>query len=375
MVVIRPPNSEEQNGNLIGAQIQLDGSWVIDLKDSAPSVPTATPSKEPRYQFAAAYGFQAHPLETLCSQEVEPLIQGFLNGESAAIVAYGETGSGKSYICGTQALKSQPWEHSIGPYVARRVWEWAAEKKVQAPTIECSMIEVCAHKCPGQMCTIQQQCVRDKNEDLRKNHCPPCTYSMKPKSSIFLVQIYREGSGKEQIYDLLVGFERRKVKGEYHGWSEHQIASPQELLGKLTDGAQLRNTSLTDGNARSSRSHAIFTIRLRYTRKGADGKQQRVTGRLMLVDLAGAEAASSAQVGSTQQKQGSGINTGLSALQKVISEASKGGQVPYYRLSKLTHLLKPALGGEGGRNGCNLLFLGCIVPVAGAATRTRNTLE
>ena len=36
-------------------------------------------------------------------------------------------------------------------------------------------------------------------------------------------------------------------------------------MDKLAQGARNRNTDRTDGNARSSRSHAIITVRVRHT--------------------------------------------------------------------------------------------------------------
>lgn len=101
------------------------------------------------------------------------------------------------------------------------------------------------------------------------------------------------------------------------------------------------NTDRTDGNARSSRSHAIFTVRVQHTGIGADGRQQLVRGRLLLVDLAGAENASAAEAGSVAQKQGAGINVGLGTLQQVIADVAKTGKSAKYRDSNLTYLLKP----------------------------------
>ena len=42
----------------------------------------------------------------------------------------------------------------------------------------------------------------------------------------------------------------------------------------------------TNMNAHSSRSHAIFTVTVEQSEKGADGKQHVRVGKLHLVDLA-----------------------------------------------------------------------------------------
>jgi Kinesin motor domain len=190
-----------------------------------------------------------------------------------------------------------------------------------------------------------------------------------------MIEIYREGSSKETTLDLLAGYTRVPLQGYSEG-SLHEVYSGEELLEKLLTGSGLRNTDATNGNARSSRSHAIMTIKIQYTRVDAASKRaRRVSGKFLLVDLAGAEAASAAVANSTQQKQGSGINVGLSALQLVIREVATVGKTLHYRDSKLTHLLKPALGGEDGTQGCNATFLGCVSPSLGDEKRTQNTLN
>ena len=109
----------------------------------------------------------------------------------------------------------------------------------------------------------------------------------------------------------------------------------------MIQGAANRNTDRTGGNARSSRSHAIFTVRLRRGAAGADGRAVESSGRLMLVDLAGAENASAAEAGSVSQRQGAGINVGLGTLQQVIADVARTGTSAKYRDSKLTFFLKP----------------------------------
>lgn len=289
--------------------------------------------------FPAVYGENVggQPLETLCHEELEPLLQGCFRGESAAAIAYGQTGAGKSFLCGTEWKKKVPWSGSIASYIARRLWQMGSsdpEKRnnsVQDMVVECSMTE-----------------------------------------------IYREGSSKEAVYDLLSGPTRIPLQG-YAEAKLHRVWSPQELLSRLADGSALRNTDATGSNTRSSRSHAIYTIKVQHTREttlaGGQKTSQLVTGRLLVVDLAGAEAASEAAPGSIQQRQGSGINVGLSALQLVIRDVAKDGTSGHYRASKLTYLLKPALGGKGGKAGCAAVFFGCVSPLPGDATRALHTLQ
>jgi len=328
VAVVRPPQPSEQLANLLlsvavtrpqgnlenDADVQGRESYAINCGGHS-------------FHFPAVYGYQGDDLDSLCQREVEPLLQGSISGESSACIAYGQTGAGKSYLCGTESISPDPWKNSVGAYVSRRIFEIQKEKRLKDFSVEMSMIE-----------------------------------------------IYREGSSKEITLDLLGGYTRVPLQGYSEG-SLHEVFSGEELLEKMITGSGLRNTDATNGNARSSRSHAILTIHIQYTRLDASKRAQRVSGKLLIVDLAGAEAASAAAANSTQQKQGSGINVGLSALQLVIREVATVGKTLHYRDSKLTHLLKPALGGVESSQGCNATFLGCVSPYVADEKRTQNTLN
>ena len=98
---------------------------------------TAKPST---FTFPAAYGFGAAPAASLCPTEIEPLLRGCMAGESAAVVAYGQTGAGKSFVCGTEARGAQ-WDGSVGAFIARRIWELHAELgAAEGLKVHCSMV-------------------------------------------------------------------------------------------------------------------------------------------------------------------------------------------------------------------------------------------
>ncbi|KAL4437091.1 hypothetical protein ABPG75_004230 [Micractinium tetrahymenae] len=268
----------------------------------------------------------------LCEREVAPLLARLLAGESSAIIAYGQTGSGKSYTMGTEQYSkgTAPAPHSVGAFCARRVFELARERGVR---------------------------------DL--------------EVSVSVVEIYREGRDKERLFDLQTP-ERRRIESFESQVSWLRAASPEELQRKLLEAAIVRQTDRTDGNARSSRSHAIFVTQVQFKRQQeGGGGVQRIKARLMLVDLAGSERAALAAANSTSQKQGSGINVGLLYLGMILKELSERGATLNYRLSVLTEILKPALGGGANEltSACNTLVVGCISPLAVHAANTRSTLE
>jgi hypothetical protein len=108
-------------------------------------------------------------------------------------------------------------------------------------------------------------------------------------------------------------------------------------------------------NATSSRAHTVTTIN--FTQKFIDkdsGKQLNTkTSDINLIDLAGSERAGSTGATGDRLAEGAKINASLSILGKVISALAKNAGLPKaqkvmvpYRESKLTYLLKNALGGN-----------------------------
>ena len=102
-------------------------------------------------------------------------------------------------------------------------------------------------------------------------------------------------------------------------------------------------------NKTSSRAHTVVTIYFKQ-KTSVTGKSMTKTAQVALVDLAGSERASSTGASGDRLKEGAAINLSLTCLGKCISalaDQSMGKQtrVPY-RDSKLTMLLKNALGGN-----------------------------
>merc|ERR1719265_3133549 len=101
-------------------------------------------------------------------------------------------------------------------------------------------------------------------------------------------------------------------------------------------------------NATSSRSHAVFIIKVqKLTGKppdeGKKDERKALNAKINLVDLAGSERSSKTGAEGATLKEGCAINQSLSALGLVIKELSeamakgKDTKVPF-RASKLTFL-------------------------------------
>ena len=121
-------------------------------------------------------------------------------------------------------------------------------------------------------------------------------------------------------------------------------------------------------NDTSSRSHAVFTIRLKQiTHSLLSDETIERTARMRLVDLAGSERAKSTEATGQRLKEGGQINKSLTTLGRVIAaladprrHAAKGRrprEIVPYRDSVLTWLLRDSLGGNS-----KTAMVACIAP-------------
>lgn len=131
-------------------------------------------------------------------------------------------------------------------------------------------------------------------------------------------------------------------------------------------------------NHASSRSHAIFTIRLTQRTRvagaepGADDMQR--VSRIHMADLAGSERQSKTAATGVRLREGANINRSLTSLGMVISALTKDDRgrsqhVPY-RDSVLTWLLKDSFGGNA-----KTVFLATVSPAAENYDETISTLR
>lgn len=212
------------------------------------------------------------------------------------------------------------------------------------------------------------------------------------------VEIYNE-----QLRDLLIPDHvpshergavtiREDVKGNIilTGLRQVEINSVDDLMNALNFGSTLRQTDATAINARSSRSHAVFSLNL--VQRKAKGQTQvnekrfsvpleamsgtetwvTTDSKLHFVDLAGSERLKNTGAQGERAKEGISINAGLAALGKVISQLSsrQAGSHVSYRDSRLTRLLQDSLGGNA-----ITYMIACVTPAEFHLSETLNTVQ
>lgn len=184
----------------------------------------------------------------------------------------------------------------------------------------------------------------------------------------------------------------REDKGRILLTGLHQvdINSIDDLLGALNFGSSIRQTDATSINAKSSRSHAVFSINLvqRKNKAAPSGREKRfsvpieamsgtedwitVDSKLHFVDLAGSERLKNTGASGDRAREGISINAGLASLGKVISQLStrQAGTHISYRDSKLTRLLQDSLGGNA-----ITYMIACVTPAEFHLSETLNTVQ
>ncbi|EOQ98936.1 Kinesin-like protein KIF21A [Wallemia ichthyophaga EXF-994] len=342
---------------------------------------------------------------TIYNDNVDNLVNSFVDGYNVTILAYGQTSSGKSYTMGTCISDS------------------AHDTSIDSSTgIVPRAVDHIFHS------------LDSKGVD----------FSLKNS----FVEIYNE-----DLVDLLgpIGVERPPVTIReasngtiiWSGLREPHVASSQDVLNNLYTGSNVRQTNETEMNAKSSRSHAIFSLTLtqkKYVGPGHppqsspnppstprsrpsssiaqrvaspsfnrpstptssfksglrppssmsnrspspakkpiqdedDGNYITITSKFHFVDLAGSERLKRTAAEGARASEAISINSGLLALGNVISalgDPSKARAKTYipYRDSKLTRLLQDSLGGNA-----QTTMIACVSPAEYNTSETINTLK
>lgn len=196
---------------------------------------------------------------------------------------------------------------------------------------------------------------------------------MKYKVTMSYLEIYNE-----MIRDLLNPTSgildlREDAKGgiQVAGLTKVKARSTDEVMRLLMQGNQERTQEPTAANQTSSRSHAVLQVTVRQQNRVRNTMQEIRTGKLFMIDLAGSERAANTHNRGKRMVEGAHINRSLLALGNCINALTDKNGKGYvnYRDSKLTRLLKDALGGN-----CKTVMIAHISPASIHFEESRNTL-
>lgn len=276
-----------------------------------------------RFQFDRAFGEQGSQSEVY-NEVGRPIVDDVLSGYNATVLAYGPTGSGKTFCMFGPPGRNTPEIAGLVPRAIQQVLERVAlESSSDAEeniSVECSFFEV--------YCEQVRDFLQPKLQNLPVKEMPGGGFNVE-------------------------------------GLTLRKVTSAAEALQILRSGLRLRVASNTKLNQHSSRSHAIFTLVLRQS--DAEGIRQ---SKLTLVDLAGSEKVRKSGSVGDMLEEAKKINSSLSTLGHVIEAlADRRPHVPY-RDSRLTRILEDSLGGN-----CRTTLLVACSPSAVHCSETLSSLR
>ncbi|CAL7948925.1 unnamed protein product [Xylocopa violacea] len=265
---------------------------------------------------------------------VGSLMEQILSGYNCTVLAYGQTGTGKTFTMeGINTDSYLHWESDSSAGIIPRSLSHLFDKlqllEAQEYTVRVSFLEL-------------------YNEELFD--------LLSPNDDGLKLKLYEDTSRKGAII--------------IHGLEEVTIHNISEVYKVLQKGSQRRQIATTLINARSSRSHTVFSITVHMKETTTDGDDVLKTGKLNLVDLAGSENVGRSGAVDKRVREAGSINQSLLTLSRVITAlVEKAPHIPY-RESKLTRLLQESLGGRA-----KMSIIATISPASINIEETLSTLD
>ncbi|XP_032581494.1 kinesin-like protein Nod [Drosophila sechellia] len=243
-----------------------------------------------------------------------PLVDKLLEGFQCTALAYGQTGTGKSYSMGmTPPDKILPEHLGILPRALSDIFERVTARQ-------------------------------ENNKDAIQVYAS-------------FIEIYNE-----KPFDLLGSTPHMPmVAARCQRCTCLPLHSQADLNHILELGTGNRRVRPTNMNSNSSRSHAIVTIHV---------KNKTHHSRMNIVDLAGSEGVRRTGHEGVARQEGVNINLGLLSINKVVMSMAAGHTVIPYRDSVLTTVLQASLTAQS-----YLTFLACISPHRCDLSETLSTLR
>ncbi|CAI9716587.1 KIF22 isoform X2 [Octopus vulgaris] len=286
--------------------IEADSCCITCEKDSLEIVNHRDYTQNIKYKFTTVFDADSTQ-DDVYKTFVAPKLDKVFNGENMSVLAYGATGTGKTY----------------------------------------TMIGTSDN--PG----IVPQALRDLFQTVETATNEMHTYKMK----LSFLEIYNE-----KLIDLLLVrksdlqiWEDTNKNIIVHGLTVKDIASYEEFESIFLPAMSQRTTVSSNLNSHSSRSHTILMVIIEKTQVCSPFRTS--VSKIQFVDLAGSENNKLSGNKGLRMRESSCINKSLFVLHEVVDAIrSRQKRIPY-RDSKLTRLLQDSFGG-----GSSALLLATIAP-------------
>ncbi|KAI8371668.1 P-loop containing nucleoside triphosphate hydrolase protein [Radiomyces spectabilis] len=248
---------------------------------------------------------QSSSQESIFHEVAEPMIEQIMNGYNCAVIACGQSGSGKSFTMQgnmEEFSKNCPIDAGMVPRTLYRLFENLRLFKYNA-SVQISAVEL----------------YDDRLYDLLRVHDD----NLNPE----------------------IQFDPTTSGATIQGCNEPLIHSADEGLVILCHGMRLRTIGATRSHNTSNRGHCFLTVKVNIQDIVGDKAIIR-SGKLTFVDLAGSEIDHEGHFRPIFQHEAASVNKGLLTLQTVIQELANSEPTNSHRCDMLTWLLKDSLGGH-----------------------------
>ncbi|CAF4620411.1 unnamed protein product [Rotaria sp. Silwood1] len=323
-----------------------------------------------------------------------------LQGYNTTVLAYGQTASGKSH-----SIFGSSCEEGI---LSLSIHDLITMNGNNHLKFELSFLEIYNEKVTD-LLAIPTTSNEHSNQKSSTKSSTTLSFSKQARTHIFNKLVPNSNTTNTSTRTLEI--REHPSLGPYVPDLKYiQVKSKEDFQNVLNLGNQQRSVASTNANQRSSRSHAIFTVKIsridipqstnmrlsfglntahslsnigkhstlsssskKSAKQQAQDELDAQAVRLNFVDLAGSEK--SQQYNGTQGKndrfaESVHINQSLSTLRNVIDALSRQQSHIPYRDSNLTYLLKNSLGGDA-----KTFMLATISPSSTVIDETINTLR
>jgi len=336
VVRLRPMNeNEKKHGTLPVVTASTQDKSVTVIKGQG--------SKQMKTCFTFDNVFTAFSTqEEVFEETLKPVISDVMKGFESTVFAYGQTGTGKTHTM--EGSLSTPEMYGVIPRSAQAIFESLKQPQYGEHTVTCSYLEI-------------------YNEELCDLLADEVKASEKKTTKLEIMD------GKNGTF--------------CRGLVEIKVKTAEDVLALMSKAQMERKIGETKMNKQSSRSHCIFSMRVKAKSTLADGSgTMDFNGKLHMVDLAGSECAKTASLDkasgaeAARERERMNINRSLLTLGRVISmlkdrsEKKKSGVRIPYRDSKLTRILQESLGGR-----CKTVVVATLSPSITAIDESISTLN
>lgn len=335
-----------------------------------------------------------------------PLVEDVISGKNGLLFTYGVTGSGKTYT-----MTGSPKDQGILPRCLDVIFNTIGSQQAKKYVFQSdhangfnvqseadAMAKLQDDIMPSTS-TIPKTPKREKSEFVESRRLRDTTkvagINNKCLYAVFLsyIEIYNNGIFdllEELACDPITGYKapQSKILREdsnkmmyVHCCTEVEVKSPDEAFNVIYAGQNRRKVARTALNETSSRSHSVFNIRV--VQAPLDDRGEEVikddepvcVSQLSLVDLAGSERAVRTKNQGDRLKEAANINNTLMVLRNcidILRENQKLGtsKIVPYRDSKLTHLFKTYLEGDG-----KVRMIVCVNPITDESGETLHVMK